>query len=158
MTPPRRIVTGHDAEGRSIISTDGIPGHRRSLRPGHESWVVWSTESVPADLLGVSDGADHVIGRSLPEGTVFRVTTYEPGVQSAPHQTDSVDYAIVIAGEIDLVLDTQTVHLQAGDVVVQRGTRHDWRNHGTEPCVIAFCLVGAKPVQASAVQTSRPLR
>jgi quercetin dioxygenase-like cupin family protein len=145
MTPPRRIVTGHDAEGRSFVSADGVMANRRTLRPGHESFVVWSTESVPADSQDAADGAERVIGRSLPEGTVFRVTTYEPGVQSAPHQTDSIDYAVVIAGEIDMVLDTNTVHLQAGDVVVQRGTRHDWRNDGTEPCVIAFCLVGATP-------------
>jgi quercetin dioxygenase-like cupin family protein len=100
---------------------------------------------VPADTEDAADGADRVVGRSLPEGTVFRVTTYDPGVESAPHQTDSVDYAVVIAGEIDLVLDAQSVHLRAGDFVVQRGTRHDWHNNGSEPCVIAFCLVGATP-------------
>ncbi len=145
MTSPRRIVTGHNADGRSVVSDDGRLQNQRALRPGHESFVVWSTETVPVDSSDAADGADRVVGRSLPEGTVFRITTYEPGVESAPHQTDSIDYAVVIAGEIDMVLDEQTVHVQAGDVVVQRGTRHDWRNNGSQPCVIAFCLVGATP-------------
>lgn len=144
-TTPRRIVTGHDAHGCSVVSADGPLQNARALRPGHESYVVWSTETVPADSRDPADGADRVAGRSLPEGTVFRVTTYAPGVESAPHQTDSIDYAVVLTGEIDLVLDEQTVHLRAGDVVVQRGTRHDWRNDGSEPCTIAFCLVGATP-------------
>jgi quercetin dioxygenase-like cupin family protein len=145
MTPPRRIVTGHDADGRSVVSSDGPLRNARTLRPGHESFMVWSTESVPVDTSDTDDGADRAVGRSLPDGTVFRVTTYEPGVESAPHETDSVDYAVVISGEIDMVLDEQTVHLRVGDVVVQRGTRHDWRNNGSQPCVIAFCLVGATP-------------
>jgi quercetin dioxygenase-like cupin family protein len=143
MTPPRRIVTERKADGRSVVSDDGLLSNARTLRAGHESFVVWTTESVPADLGDTTDGAERAVGRSLPEGTVFRITTYGPGVESAPHETDSVDYAVVIAGEIDMVLDEQTVHLRAGDTVVQRGTRHDWRNNGSAPCVIAFCLVGA---------------
>jgi len=145
VTAPRRIVTGFDVDGRSVVSIDGSLRNASTLRPGHESFVVWTTESVPADLGDTTDGADRLVGRNLPDGTVFRITTYEPGVESAPHRTDSVDYAVVIAGEIDMVLDEQTVHLRAGDVVVQRGTCHDWRNDGSEPCVIAFCLVGATP-------------
>lgn len=145
MSPPRRIVTGHDADGRSRIASDELLGNARSLRSGHESYVVWATESVPADLGDDADGATRAVGRHLPDGTVFRLTTYEPGVEPAPHRTESVDYAVIISGEIDMVLDEQTVHLRAGDVVVQRGTRHDWRNDGSEPCVIAFCLVGARP-------------
>src|SRR5262249_167595 len=64
------------------------------------------------------------------------------------HRTDSIDYATVISGEIDMELDGTSVHLKAGDLLVQRGTIHNWVNKGTAPCVIAFVLVGAKPVTA----------
>src|SRR4029077_6747863 len=63
------------------------------------------------------------------------------------HRTESVDYAIVMSGEIVMEIDGATVHLRAGDVMVQRGTIHNWTNPGTEPCIIAFVLVAAKPVE-----------
>ena len=81
-----------------------------------------------------------------PNGTVFRIVEYEPGVAPRSHRTDSIDYAVVLSGEIDMELDDGVVHLGPGDVVVQRGTIHNWVNRGTVPCVIAFALIGAKPV------------
>jgi len=69
-----------------------------------------------------------------------------PGVSPRNHRTDSIDYAVVMSGEVDMILDDTTVHLNAGDVLVQRGTIHNWINRGTEPCVIAFVLIAAKPV------------
>ena len=83
---------------------------------------------------------------------MFRVVSFGPGVAPRNHRTDSIDYAVVISGEIDMVMETGTVRLKAGDVMVQRGTIHDWVNNGTVPCVIAFALIGAKPV-ASGSQT-----
>jgi quercetin dioxygenase-like cupin family protein len=72
---------------------------------------------------------------------------YAPGVTPRNHRTDSIDYAVVMSGEIDMELDDGViVHLKAGDVLVQRGTVHNWVNNGTEPCVIAFTLIAAKPV------------
>jgi quercetin dioxygenase-like cupin family protein len=85
-----------------------------------------------------------VATRSNASGTIFRIAEYAPGVASARHQTDSVDYAVVLNGEIDMVLDDQVVRLRRGDTVIQRGTVHDWVNNGKEPCVIAFCLVAAR--------------
>jgi quercetin dioxygenase-like cupin family protein len=79
---------------------------------------------------------------------VFRVVRYEPGVTPRRHRTDSVDYAVVISGEIDMELDGQTVSLKAGDTLVQRGTVHNWVNRGKEPALVAFVLVHAKPVTA----------
>jgi quercetin dioxygenase-like cupin family protein len=79
---------------------------------------------------------------------VFRVIEYSPGVAPRRHRTDSIDYAVVLKGEIDMELDGTEVHLKAGDVLVQRGTIHNWVNRGTEPCVIAFVLVDAKPATA----------
>ena len=82
-----------------------------------------------------------------PNGTVFRVVEYGPGVAPRVHRTESIDYAVVISGEIDMELDDGvTVHLEQGDTLVQRGTLHNWVNRGDKPCVIAFVLVAAKPV------------
>ncbi|MCP2091739.1 UNVERIFIED_ORG: mannose-6-phosphate isomerase-like protein (cupin superfamily) [Paraburkholderia sediminicola] len=78
-----------------------------------------------------------------PNGTVFRVIEYSPGVAPRNHRTETIDYAVVISGEIDMEIDGAEVHLKAGDVLVQRGTIHDWINRGMEPCVIAFVLIAA---------------
>jgi quercetin dioxygenase-like cupin family protein len=77
---------------------------------------------------------------------VFRVVQFMPGATPRNHRTDSIDYGIVISGQLDMELDVGTVHLKAGDLVVQRGTIHNWVNKGTEPCVMAFVLIDAKPV------------
>ena len=87
-------------------------------------------------------------GTTLDNGTVFRVVSFGPGVTPRNHRTDSIDYAVVMSGEIDMELDGESVHLKAGDVLVQRGTIHNWVNQGSAPCVIAFVLVAAKPVTA----------
>jgi quercetin dioxygenase-like cupin family protein len=84
----------------------------------------------------------------LENGTVFRVVRYEPGVTPRRHRTDSVDYAVVISGEIDMELDGETVTLKAGDVLVQRGTIHNWVNRSKDVAIVAFVLVAAKPVTA----------
>jgi len=143
--PPRRVVVGHDAEGHATVVSDTVLTNGRARREGHQSYVVWATEAVPANISSDVDPAASPIGRSLPRGTVFRVARYAPGVASEMHRTDSVDYAIILSGSIELVLESETVVLSAGDLLVQRGTAHDWVNRGEEPCVIAFCLVAAEP-------------
>jgi len=143
----RRVVTGHDAAGRAVVVKDEICANLVSRRPKHQSCVIWSTESVPADLSDVSDGAARAIATSLPNGTVFRIVEYQPGVAPRNHRTESIDYAVVLSGEIDMELDEGCVaHLRAGDVLVQQGTIHNWVNRGSEPCIIAFVLIAAKPV------------
>jgi quercetin dioxygenase-like cupin family protein len=83
----------------------------------------------------------------LPNGTIFRVIEFAPGVAARNHRTSSVDYIVVISGEIDMELDESHVQLKAGDVMVQRGTIHNWVNHGTAPCVLAVVLIDARPVE-----------
>jgi mannose-6-phosphate isomerase-like protein (cupin superfamily) len=141
----RRVVTGHDADGRAVVKIDELVSNVTSRRPGHAATVVWTTEGYPVDNDGDEDAGkrDGVI--PLPNGTVFRVIQYDPGVAPRMHRTDSIDYTVIMSGEIDMRLDDETVHLKGGDVVVQRGTIHDWVNNGTEPCVIAFVLIDAKP-------------
>ena len=120
----RRVVTDHDANGRSIVSIDERCANVISRRPGHQSCVVFTG----------------------PDGTIFRIVRYEPGVAPRNHRTETIDYAVVISGEIDMRLDEGVVRLRGGDVLVQQATLHDWVNNGKEPCVIAFVLVPAKGV------------
>jgi quercetin dioxygenase-like cupin family protein len=142
----RRVVTGHDANGKATVTIDEPVKNVVSGRPGAVSSVIWSTDAFPTDNMDTFDGAQRKVGTSVDTGTVFRVVKFEPGVSPRNHRTDSVDYAVVMSGEIDMVLDGTTVHLKAGDVLVQRGTIHNWVNNGKVPCVIAFSLIGAKPV------------
>ena len=145
----RRVVTGHDKNGHAIVSIDENVKNVAQTRPGAEAAVVWTSEGFPVDNDGSADGSARDIGTAtLANGTVFRVVSFGPGVSPRNHRTDSIDYATVISGEIDMELDGTSVHLKAGDLLVQRGTFHNWVNKGTAPCVIAFVLVGAKPVTA----------
>ncbi|TMJ64666.1 MAG: cupin domain-containing protein [Alphaproteobacteria bacterium] len=142
----RRVVTGHDASGRAVVKIDEVAKNLLSSRPGATAWVVWTTEGFPADNTGEEDAGLRKTGTTLDNGTVFRILELAPGVTPRNHRTDSIDYAVVMSGEVDMELDDTTVHLKAGDVLVQRGTIHNWVNRGTEPCVIAFVLIAAKPV------------
>ena len=143
----RRVVTGHDATGRAVAKSDEIAQNLMSTRPGATSCVVWTTEGFPVDNDGEADQGLRSVGTTLDNGTVFRILELAPGVSPRNHRTDSIDYAVVMSGEVDMELDDTTVHLKAGDALVQRGTIHNWSNRGTEPCVIAFVLVAAKPVE-----------
>jgi quercetin dioxygenase-like cupin family protein len=142
----RRVVTGHDKNGKAVVKIDETAKNILANRKGASSVVLWSTDGHPIDNADDYDGSQRKLGTSLPQGTVFRVVRYEPGVTPRNHRTDSLDYAVVMSGEIDMELDHSVVHLKAGDLLVQRGTIHNWVNNGTEPCIIAFVLIGAKPV------------
>jgi len=142
----RRVVTGHDTSGRAIVKIDEVAQNIASSRPGASACVVWTTENFPVDNTGTEDAGLRKTGTTLDNGTVFRVLELAPGVSPRNHRTDSIDYAVVMSGEVDMELDDTSVHLKAGDVLVQRGTIHNWVNRGTEPCVIAFVLIAARPV------------
>jgi mannose-6-phosphate isomerase-like protein (cupin superfamily) len=144
----RRVVTGHDAQGRAKVLIDEQVKNVFSHRPGAFYSVIWSSEGFPVDNEGETDPSGKTIGTTIANGTVFRVVSFGPGVAPRNHRTDSIDYAVVMSGEIDMELDVGTVHLKTGDVLVQRGTIHNWVNKGNVPCVIAFTLVAAKPVSA----------
>src|SRR5262245_10567186 len=144
----RRVVTGHDGQGRAKVLIDETVKNVAAQRPGALYSVIWSTEGFPVSNDGDVDSSGKKIGTTIPEGTVFRIVSFGPGVAPRNHRTDSIDYAVVMSGEIDMDLDGTIVHLKAGDVLVQRGTIHNWINKGTEPCVIAFTLVSAKSVTA----------
>tara|TARA_B100000315_G_C14581961_1_gene590942 strand:- start:322 stop:735 length:414 start_codon:yes stop_codon:yes gene_type:complete len=128
---------------------DGLVPNVSSGHPGHSSHVIWATTDLPVEI--VEDGEDkgaREIGTTIENGSVFRIVESAPGVSPRNHRTESIDYAVVMSGEIDMGLDDgEQVHLRAGDVLVQRGTIHNWENHGNEPCVIAFILISSKPLE-----------
>ncbi|MER7559161.1 cupin domain-containing protein [Nocardioides sp. NPDC126508] len=150
MSGPRRVVTGHTASGESVVLSDGpVPVIRTLPEDGVAFHEVWSTSGAPAPLAAAEP--DPTLGAlSVPPpplGTRIRINEFLPGhldssgLQSPVHRTASVDYGIVLSGEITLVLDSSSVVLRAGDIVVQRGTDHAWANRGSVPAVVAFVLV-----------------
>lgn len=151
---PRRVVTGHTPDGVSIVVSDGpVPVTRELPDDGVRFHEIWNTTGAPALVTAVE--AVDPTERELtvpppPLGTKIRINEFAPGhldergLQSPVHRTASVDYGIVLEGEITLVLDDSEVTLRAGDVVVQRGTDHAWANRGTVPARVAFILVDGR--------------
>jgi quercetin dioxygenase-like cupin family protein len=151
MTHPtiRRLVTGHDEQGRAVVKFDDVCRFKEG-RPNGFISNIWTTDTQPANNDGDGDAAQRP-GKftTVENGTVFRILDFHPGVQKRVHRTDSIDYIVVMSGEIDMELESgEEVHLRQGDVMVQRGTVHNWINRGTAPCVMAVVLVHARPVQA----------
>lgn len=143
----RRVVTGHDPQGRACIVSD----ERFAPRPlpsGEASFArLWSTACSPADNTDDFDGALRETGLTCPGGSVLRIVDIPAGRASPLHRTHSLDYGIVLAGAIDLELeDGAHTRLQTGDVIIQRGTIHRWVNRGAATARIAFVLLEAAPV------------
>jgi mannose-6-phosphate isomerase-like protein (cupin superfamily) len=174
-SPPRRIVTTHDARGKAIVHIDDNPP-LGAAEPelGVTSCLLWTTDRMPADISEKADAGKVKIGiPPPPNGTALRFVEFAPETEAAKklppghmakllgeghmagglaprhaamHRTKSVDYIIILSGEIDMLLDDSEVHLKAGDVVVQQGTNHAWVNRGKEPCRIAAILIDANPL------------
>jgi quercetin dioxygenase-like cupin family protein len=175
--PIRRVVTGHNAQGRSIFIIDGPAPVVHSRGQGSTAVTeLWETATTPASNAGNDDPTVGKPQRLPPpkNGSKFRVVEYPPDSQRvaalrAPgtahdarsegylrdlankrhpgfHKTDSIDYAIVLSGEIWALMDEGEVLLKAGDVLIQRGTSHAWSNRTEEPCCVAFVLIDAEPV------------
>ena len=170
MKPVRRVVTGH-RDGKAVVLLDGAaPNQKLRQASGLVSTLLWVTDETPADISGAADRSLRETGVPPPaNGTIFRVVDFPPesgersrdailkemGVSdhggarhAAMHRTRSVDYAVVIEGEIDMILDHGEVHLAAGDVLVQQGTDHAFVNRGRRPCRIAFVLIDAQELPA----------
>jgi len=144
----RRIVTTHDAQAKAVVLSDevltGVP-----IPSGVASFIkVWTTNVTPADNSDDADGALRETGLTSPNGSVLRIVDHAPGSRSPMHRTLSIDYGIVLEGEITMELDGgSSTPLKAGDVVVQRGTNHLWFNHTDKWTRMAFVLIDAKPVE-----------
>jgi quercetin dioxygenase-like cupin family protein len=112
--------------------------------------VIWSTDRIPADISAgedIKDAGDMREIKLLPEGTQFVIVDLEPGTIDVWHRTETIDYVIVISGVIEMGLDDSVTKLEAGDVVVQRGTNHVWSNLGNSPARLAAVLIDAKPLR-----------
>lgn len=170
----RRIVTGHSPEGKSNITFAGVAGNvlDSAAWPGSRVTELWVTEEMPVDNKGAVDRGARPIGHDpVPGGSIFRVVEIPPESQSSidtaaafaalgstkipsaedsarhpsMHATDSVDYLVVISGEMHMIMEEGEILLRPGDCIVQRGTKHAWSNRGTEPCVMAAILIDAHP-------------
>jgi mannose-6-phosphate isomerase-like protein (cupin superfamily) len=172
MSHVRRIVTGHDENGKAVVVSDGAaPNVKVRKASGNVSTLLWVTDETPADISANSDRAAREIGTAPPaKGSILRTVDFPPVTAETAalshadvmremdlgrhvpenarhpfmHRTRSVDYAIVLSGEIDMLLDDSEVHLKAGDILVQQGTNHAWVNNGTQTCRIAFVLIDAQ--------------
>src|SRR5437764_1006614 len=148
--PIRRFVTGHDGSNVAKVIMQGPATNAKYPSPGTVSTLIWSTDRTPADIAvgeGIEDLGARILGTAPPaNGTRFAVIDFPPGNPGRMHRTETIDYVIVISGEIDMDMDNSTVTLKAGDVMVQRGTNHAWINRGKQRARLAFVLVDAKPL------------
>jgi quercetin dioxygenase-like cupin family protein len=142
-TIPRRVVTGHDARGVSVFADDGPVPVVRTAPDGAMFCEIWATGAMPAPVAAAEP--DPTVGALAvpppPNGTKIRINVFPPGIVSPMHRTQSVDYGIVLEGEVTLLLDDSQTTLRAGDVVVQRGTNHRWENRGDQTARMAFILI-----------------
>lgn len=175
----RRVVTGHDENGKAIVISDGPAPkvHSSPLRPGHVSTDLWRTNEMPARISRRYEeptaGPRKIVAN--PHGTIVRISSVPPegewmremdperakqvftalGNPEAStfgdnkrhpfmHRTETIDYAIILEGEMYCVLDDTEVLLKAGDVLIQCGTNHAWSNRSDKPCKVAFILIDGK--------------
>jgi mannose-6-phosphate isomerase-like protein (cupin superfamily) len=165
----RRIVTGHDSRGKAVVLFDGTLMPQK--RGANGVTLFWVTSEFPVDAAISADRAQTQIGVPPPaNGTVFRIVEFAPaGPRATPvdhhqillsmgidpatqgyarhahtHRTRTIDYSVIIEGEIDMLLDDSEIHVKAGDVLVQQATNHAWVNNGARPCRIAFILIDAE--------------
>lgn len=173
--PARRIITGHNAQGRATITIDDTGPNEIEVKgwPGLYVTELWVTSEMPVDNMGTTDqGARPMRHDPTPGGTVFRLVEIPPeksvaGIDTAAafahmgshnkprpedtakhasmHKTNSVDYLVVISGEMWMVMEEGETLIRQGDCIVQRGTNHAWVNKSDKPCVLAAVLVDARP-------------
>jgi mannose-6-phosphate isomerase-like protein (cupin superfamily) len=175
--PVRRIVIGHDQAGKAVALYDGDLKPKQRSAGGNAVMTLWVTHEFPVDVSGAADRGDTQIGvPPPPNGTVFRIVDFPPastaggatpvdhdqvlismGIDPATqgysrhantHRTKSIDYAIVLDGEIDMLMDDSEVHIQSGDVLIQQCTNHAWVNNSGKNCRIAFVLIDARSPSA----------
>jgi quercetin dioxygenase-like cupin family protein len=152
-TTVRRVVTGHDRNARAIIRSDEQFQPQPIPSGDADFALVWTTASVPADNNDETDGRKRDAGLTLHQGSVIRVVDMLPGGTSPMHRTNSIDYGIVLSGQLELELeDGVKTLLGPGDIVVQRGTNHLWRNpSATGICRIVFILTQASAYRHNGV-------
>ena len=180
----RRVVTGHDAKGKSMFLMDGAAPNIKEMAsmPGLALTDLWVTDGSPADNAGRADAADRPIVLEPPaNGSILRIVEFPPdsawrnqadskaafnsigaghakdGSTADPmmHTTATVDYLIVLKGEIYAIMENGETLLKPGDIMIQRGTNHSWSVRGKEPCILAAILINAKPLGIAAAHAKK---
>ena len=145
----RRVVTGSNEEGKSIVLIDDDATNYKEVVPGFRRTDIWTTETSPVDNTGNEDmGAKEVLFPSQ-SGTLFTYAEIDPGFgvdEPGWHATDTIDYVVVLKGEVYFLLDEEQVLLKAGDMLVIRGIRHAWVNRSSEPCILGGAMIGSNPL------------
>lgn len=142
--PIQRVVTGHDENGRACFKSEDFREPMPVPTGDADFLLLWTTETVPADNNDETDGRERDVGTTLKGGSAFRIVDMLPGGESPFHRTNSIDYGIVLEGEIELELeDGRKKTVGKHGVIVQRGTNHLWRNTTNRKCRIAFILIEA---------------
>ncbi|KAJ5630149.1 Cupin 2 conserved barrel [Penicillium herquei] len=172
LRPFTRYITGHNAEGKAVLHSSGevpnsfkgqfAPGETRPMAFN----VAYTTSEFPANLNNDADLAAHEnviqsgnLGLVNPNGTVFRIVDFPPDTPAAVHRTQSLDYGIVLEGQVEMILEEgEPVLLQRGDVAIQRATMHGWRNPSkTEWTRMAFILQDCKPLEVGGTRLKEDL-
>lgn len=153
LPPVRRIVTGHDASGKAVVIDDSTLDARSNPTGTSHLTLVWTSLGTPIDNDDATDGRARDVGLTLPGGSVIRTVDMLPGTTAPMHRTNSLDYGIVISGEIELILDDGASTLvEQGGIVIQRGTIHAWRNPSADTTArVAFVLLDATPATVDGV-------
>jgi quercetin dioxygenase-like cupin family protein len=138
----RRVVTGLNAEGKSCVVIDGpVPAG------DYAAALIWRTAALPADNSGNEDPvAPYTLEMLHPTGSAFTICEFKPGTDGGYHATDTIDYLVILKGEVTLLLENGEAALKPGDFVVDRGTVHGWRNTGSESCIACSVNMMALPV------------
>ena len=149
---PRRVVTGHDRTGKSVVLSDGPPPQHHPMHGpevGADFFEIWnSTQPVPLLSAQEREPNERAFTIMPVSGHLLRIIEIYPpsmgGKRTVMHRTSTLDYVVVISGEIVLVLDDSEVTLRQGEVVVQRGTDHAWENRSSQPARMAFFHIDAQ--------------
>lgn len=148
--PIRRVVTGHDANNVAKVLVDAPATNAKKPSAGTVSTMMWCTDGAPAQIpvgYDIEDMGARILGTAPPaQGTRFAVIDFPPGNHPHMHRTETVDYVIVIEGEIEMDMDDSTVKLKQGDIMIQRGTNHAWANRSDRRARVAFVLIDAEPL------------
>ncbi len=140
----RRIVTGHDAAGKSTITSDevvpSVPGRFDDRVARYDPWM---TDSMPPALDGADPTKQPSITTPKPFGSIFRILEIPPDNDTTKHKTPTIDYYVILEGELYMTMDVGEVLCRTGDVIVQRSTNHGWDNRSGKPAVFAEVLFDA---------------
>jgi len=146
--PVRRVITGHDRNKKARAIRDDTAANI-STRPNAASTTIWCSETVPVRLpaeAGPDMGAHRINSGTPPGGSRLMVMDLFPGCRGGMHRTDTLDYVIVLEGEVEMLMDDSSVVLHAGDILVQQGTIHAWTNPTQKHARMAIVLIDAQPL------------